>query len=87
MGFRFGGCSDAFPSQEIATTIREYYPTHSDGQYQVAVSALRDTVSLAELKQISSFDHGSFRNLSRLDIYNSGTQQIVIFQPIYFIWK
>lgn len=41
-----------------------------------------DTVSLAELKQIASFDKGSVpQSQSDGDIYNSSTQQIVIFQP------
>ena len=44
-----------------------------------------DTVSLAELKQIASFDHGAIpQSQSGGNIYNSGTQQIVIFQPDIF---
>jgi len=44
-----------------------------------------DTVSLAELKQIASFDHGVVpQSQSAGNIYNSGTQQIVIFQPDIF---
>ncbi len=44
-----------------------------------------DTVSLAELKQIASFDHDAVpQSQSGGNIYNSGTQQIVIFQPDIF---
>ena len=44
-----------------------------------------DTVSLAELKQIASFDHDAVpQSQSGGNIYNSGTQQIVVFQPDIF---
>jgi hypothetical protein len=44
-----------------------------------------DTVTLNELKLIASFDHGNGPGLqSDGDIYNIGTQQIVIFQPDVF---
>ncbi len=44
-----------------------------------------DTVSLNELKQIASFDNGDGPHAqSQGDIYNIGTQQIVLFQPDIF---
>lgn len=44
-----------------------------------------ETVSYDELKSIASFDHGDGPNSQTTgDIYNRGTQQIILFQPCQF---